>query len=386
MVSTRFVQTLSEMAAPVLTAFLNTQPADPSKQPLAAESVVWLKKQAKEAGQMVHEKEQKRFWRQVRRVEEFLTGRQPQEKALAIFAGSGTWKIVPLQMHVENELHWGHPGTTQLLWLLNENKPQCVVAIDHNAARFFRYWGGEMEKIAERKFAVDISQWKTKQMGQEAGQGIKKARGAQHDSYQDRMEAQYKHFCRDAAAQARKLAETEKLQAIFLVGSDRLTMPMEAEFPKSWRERVARVKEDFGKLSLPNLQERLGPRIAEWERTSEQKLVENLLAEERKAVIGLDETLAQLQKGKMRTVVLASTVHGDLHECIECGWIDRSADPVCPVCGRERRTVELRETLPTLARSNNTGIQVVSGMAAEQLSQSGGMGGWLRGRTQAQLR
>jgi len=386
MVSVQFVNSLSELATPVLTAYLNTQPADASKQPLAVESLVWLKKQAKEAAATVHEKEQKRFWRQVERVEEFLIGRKPQGKALVLFAGVGTWKVLPLQVAVENELHWGQPAVTQLLWLLDERKPHCVVAVDHKAARFFRYWGGEMEKVAERKFAIDVSQWKTKQMGQEAGQGIKKTRGAQHDTFDDRMAAEYKHLCREAAAQARKIVEAEKLQAVFLVGSDRLTRSMEAEFPKQWRERVVKIKEGFARLTLPDLQARLTPMIAEWERTSEQKLVKNLLADERKTVVGMDETLTQLQKGKMRTLVLASTVHGDLHECIECGWMDRSADPVCPVCGRERRTVELRDTLPNLARNTNTGIEVVSGMAAERLNQSGGMGGWLRGRTQAQLR
>ena len=386
MVSMKFVNSLSELASPVLTAYLNTQPADASKQPLATESLVWLKKQAKEAAATVHEKEQKRFWRQVERVEEFLIGRKPQEKAVVIVAGTGTWKVVPLHVPVENELHWGQPAVTQLLWLLDEKRPHCIVAVDHKAARFFRYWGGEMERVAERKFTIDVSEWKIQQMGQETGQGIKKARGKQHDTYDDRMEAQYKHLCREAAAQARKIAEAEKLQAIFLVGSDRLTRPMEAEFPKQWRERVVKIKEDFGRLTLPNLQERLAPAIAEWERADESALVKNLLADERKTVVGMDETLTQLQKGKMRTLVLASTVHGDLHECIECGWMDRSADPVCPVCGRERRTVELRDTLPNLARSNNTGIEVVSGLAAERLNQSGGMGGWLRGRTQAQLR
>lgn len=386
MVSTRFVDSLSEMAAPVLTAYLNTQPPDASKQPLATESLVWIKKQAKEVAETLPEKEQKRFWRQVGRVEEFLLGRKPLEKALVIFAGTGTWKVAPLHVPIANELHWGRPAVTQLLWLLDESKAHCIVVVDRKGARFLHYWRGEFEKMAERKFAIDVSEWKVKQMGQESGQGVKKARGAQHDTYNDRMEAQYKHLCRETAAQAKRIAEAGNLQAIFLVGSDRFTRPMEAEFPKQFRGRVVRIKEDFGGLPLPELQERLAPRIAAWERESESALVKNLLADERKTVVGMDETLTQLQKGKMRTLVLASTVHGSLHECIECGWMDRSADPVCPVCGRERRSVELRETLPDLARSTKTGIEVVSGKAADRLNQSGGMGGWLRGRTQAQLR
>ena len=199
------------------------------------------------------------------------------------------------------------------------------------------------------------------------------------------MEAQYKHLCREAAAQARKIAEAEKLQAIFLVGSDRLTRPMEAEFPKQWRERVVKIKEDFGRLTLPICKRG-------WRRNRGVGTCKRIGAGEESSCgraqngggHGRDaEPVAEGQNADPR-----ACKHGArrLHECIECGWMDRSADPVCPVCGRERRTVELRDTLPNLARSTNTGIEVVSGLAGEKLSQSGGMGGWLRGRTQAQLR
>ena len=162
MVSMKFVNSLSELASPVLTAYLNTQPSDASKQH-AGDGIVGVAEEAgqREAAATVHEKEQKRFWRQVERVEEFLLGRKPQEKAVVIVAGIGTWKVVPLHVAVENELHWGQPAVTQLLWLLDEKRPHCIVAVDHKAARFFRYWGGEMEKVAERKFAIDVSEWRS---------------------------------------------------------------------------------------------------------------------------------------------------------------------------------------------------------------------------------
>lgn len=386
MVDKRFVASLSELSGPLLTAYLNAQPSDPSQQPLAAEAVVWMQKQAKALAGSIPEKERKAFEKQVARIIEFFQDRKPEEKALAIFAGAGTWKTVPVQLRVENELHWGRPAATQLLWLLSEHKPHCVVVVDRKGARFFRHWCGEMEQLAIRKFAVDIPEWKKKDQGHVTAEGIKKTRGSQRDTYEQRMAAQYKRMCRETAVYANRLSETKKLLEVFIIGPERLAGAIEQEFPKRFRERVRVIKEDFGGLSQAELQQRLAPRIAEWEIEREAAMVKNLLAEERKAVVGLDETLTQLQKGKMRTVVLANTVHGELHECIECGWMDRSADPVCPVCGRERRSVELRETLPDLARSKNTGIEVVSGRAAEELIHSGGMGGWLRGRTQAQLR
>lgn len=386
MLDNKFVASLSELPGPLLTAYLNTQPPDASKQPLAAEAVVWMKNEAKALTESIPEKQRKAFEKQMARIAEFFEDRKPEEKALAIFAGAETWKIVPLHVTVENELRWGRPASTQLMWLLSENKPHCVLVVDHKGARFFRYWCGGMEQLAIRKFAVNISEWKRKDLGHVSGEGVRKTRGSQRDTYEHRMDAQYRRICRETAAYAKRLCEAKKLQAVFVVALGRLAEPIEQEFPKQFRERVNIIKEDFGGLSLAELQQKLAPKIAECEIERETAMVKNLLAEERKAVVGLDETLTQLQKGKMRTVVLANTVHGELHECIECGWMDRSADPVCPVCGRERKSVELRETLPDLARNKNTGIEVVSGRAAEELIHSGGMGGWLRGRTQAQLR
>jgi peptide subunit release factor 1 (eRF1) len=137
---------------------------------------------------------------------------------------------------------------------------------------------------------------------------------------------------------------------------------------------------------LPELQSRLAPNIEEWQQKHEFEIVSALLGDERKAVMGIDEALAQLQKGKIRTVVVARHLNENLRQCIDCGWADRSSDPRCPVCGRERRSIELRNLLPELAASTNADIEVVGGGAAEQLIQSGGMGGWLRGRTQGELR
>jgi hypothetical protein len=349
-------------------------------------SLTWLAKEAKRLVENIPPGEQELFRQQIARTEEFLRERTPHEKGLMILAGPTTWELVPFQLPIENELHWGRPALTQLLWFLSENKPYCIVALDRKRARFLKYWLGEMAELAEHQFDIDISQWKKEELGHVSGLGVQKTYGSQRDTYEHRMDAQYRRLCRETAAQAKRLCEAGKLRAVFLVGSDRLTKPIAAEFSEEFRQHIVLINEDFGWLSLPELQTRLTSKIADYEREHESALVTALLGNERTAVIGIDETLAQLQKIKMRTLVLARHLTGSLRQCIECGWTDRSADPVCSVCGRERREVELRDILPDLARSTNAEVEVVSGEAAEKLSQSGGMGGWFRGRTQAQLR
>jgi hypothetical protein len=386
MPSLTVLSTFSELPSPVLTAYLNVQSPEPSTHRPGAEYSIWLEEEAKRLIETVPPTEQEVFRQQVARTEEFLRERISREKALVILAGSTVWESMPFQLPIENELHWGRPALTQLQWLFSENKSYCVVVLDRKGARFFRYGLGEMQELFQQIFEIDISQWKKKELGHVTGQGVHKTRGSQRDTYQHRMDAQYKRLCRKTATYVQKLCQSDKLRTAFLVGSDRLTEPVEASLPKQFRQHVVLINEDLGGLPLDELQEYLKPRIAEWQGKEELALVTRLLQDERTAVTGVDETLAQLQKSRLRTMVVADHLTGILHECIECGWTDRSADPVCSVCGRERKKVELRGVVHDLARSTGTEIEVVSGAAAIKLNQAGGMGGWLKGRTQAQLR
>ena len=110
-----------------------------------------------------------------------------------IFAGPSAWEIVSLQRAVQNELHWGKPALTQLVWLASEHRPYGIIVVDHAGARFFHYWLGEIVEYEEMKFAVDISHWKTKELSHvvDAGQEIRLSpipaggRGNQRDDLQE---------------------------------------------------------------------------------------------------------------------------------------------------------------------------------------------------------
>jgi hypothetical protein len=342
------------------------------------EYLAWLKDESRPIAESLSPTEQDLFRKQLDRVEEFLRQRQPHERSLVIVAGPAVWEVVSLQREVQNELHWGKPSVTQLFWLASEYKPYGIVAMDHAGARFFHYRLGEMVEYEEKKFAVDISQWKKEELGHVTGQGVRKTRGSQREVFRNRMEGQYARLCRETAQQAVIFCTKKDLAAVFLVGLDRLIRPMEAAFPRDFRQPIVLVDQDLARIMLLELQEHLEPQIASWERTHEAELVTAVTGKERGTIVGFDETLALLQKEKIRTLVLARGLDADLHECVQCGWIDRSADPTCSVCGSKRRTVTLRDALPELARRHRIEIDVVSGDAAERLNKMEGIGAWLR--------
>lgn len=386
MLNTEQIQSLHKLPSPILTAYLKIGPDDASKHAPAPSHLVWLKKEANSLVEGLPLNERTIFGKQLHRMEEFLRDRTPREKSIVIFAAPGTWEIVSLQIEVENSLHWGRAALSQLLWLADEHRPYCIVSVDRGGARFFGYRLREMSQLQDTKFDVDISQWKKDDLGHVARPGIQETYGTQRDVFEHRMDAQYRRLCRETAEQAIHLYRDGHFSAIFLVGPDRLIAPMAAHIPAELQRRVVLIKKDLGKFEPHGLQKHVEPEIEKWECEHELTLVNDLLGSERKGVTGIDETLAQLQKGKLRTLVLSRDLDARLHRCNDCGWTDSSADPVCSVCRGDRSDVTLRDVLPDLAAASKAEIEVVSGDAAIKLKEAGGIGAWLRQPKLSQLR
>jgi hypothetical protein len=378
MLTAKEVFSISQLAGPMLTLYLNTASAEASHHPPVSACLTWLKKEGKKVARSLPPSERAPFQKELGRVEKFLYERRPEERSLVIFAGPGMWREIPLQVGIENELHWGKPAVLQLLWLTEEHKPYCLIVVDHAGARFFRYQLRETIELENKKYAIDISQWKRKELGHVTGQMVRKTRGSQRDVFEHRMKAQYARLCGETAKIAAELCKKENFAGIFLVGSHHLTGPIKEAIPQELSQRVILFKEDFGGLSSSELQERLEPTIENWEHQQEAALVAELLHSEHGTVVGVDESLAQLQKGRVRTLVLTRDLNLSLRQCVKCGWIDRSADPLCPTCAEKRRPVMLLEILPDLAKRYDINLEIVSGEAAESLKKGSGMGAWLR--------
>jgi len=320
---------------------------------------------------------------EIERVLAYLKKRQTHEKSLVIVAAPKVWTVVPLQTDVEAGLYWGKPALAQLFSLASEHKPYGVVAVDHKGIRFFVYSLGEMDEQEEKKFSIDASQWKSKTAGHVKGQTILKSSGSRRTVtvFEKRIKTQFAHLLRDAAEEAARFCERQHLAAAFLTGPARLIKGIHDNLPRECAVPFVLLDEDLARVKEGELKKHVEAAISAWEGKHELELVHAAVEEEQGVIAGFDETLAQLQKGRIRKVVLARGLDPILHQCVECGWIDRSADAVCSVCGGKRRTISLWDTLPELAKTQNAEIDVVSNEAAAQLKGAEGMAGWLRPST-----
>lgn len=375
------VDQLQEIAAwppPILSAYLNTRTQNASRHPKVQACLAWFRNEAASTSRSLLPRDAERFERQVDRVERFLNQRPPKENALAIFASRENWAVLPIQLGVENELRWGKPAVGQLFRLLSEHQLSCVVVVDHHAARFFMNALGELTLLEDKSFDVDISQWKKKDLGHFAGERVRKTRGPQRDIFEHRLEAQYTRLCQETAERAAALCGRHKLTSIFLVGPNRLIRPIQSRIPHALAESAFLVPEDLGNFSSRQVLKRLQAVVDGSHRSQQLTQVTQLLGADHGAVTGIDETLARLQSGAIRALILARDLDLDLHHCMKCGWVNRSGDPVCETCGAPRGKTVLREILPELLATHDTKLEIVSGDAARILARVGGMGGWLR--------
>jgi len=382
MLGIKEVRAFLSLPQPVLTAYLDVNPAKPVNRGPDPEYLTWLNAAGKGLANSLASDQQKALREQVERVETFLRGRIAPRRGMLIFAGPETWESVPLQIPVQNELHWGRPAVAQLVGMLSRHKPYGIAVVDLAGVRFFRYRLGDLTELDQRKFVVDISQWRKKDMGKvsrKVGQvSVQKTRGADRDTFERRKDEQYGRLQAETAQQALELCEKNRLAAMFLVGENRFIEPIAREFPNDYRPRVALIEEDLGGIVSPALEERLEPAIGEWESAHESEQVTALLRNHRSAVLGVERTLTELQHGKIRTLVLAATLDGEFRLCPECGRADGSEDVVCPNCGSQRKAVSFREGLPELAWKYDAEIEFVGGQASLRLAEAGGIGGWLR--------
>ncbi len=380
MLDAKLLHSLPQLPQPILTAYLDTNPGNPRNQGHPPGALIWLKSRARVLRSRIPKPEQKLFQTQVKRIEEMLRTQPLRERGAVIFAGQQTWQVIPLQVEVEDELHWGRPSLTQLLWLLDEHQPCGAVLVDRGGAHFHKFWMGFAEEQEKYRFELDLSDWRKHHLVPPAHPGIQKTRGSQRDVFQQRVEAQFDKFYKEVADRIQRWEAEERLAPVVVVGPNGVADSVWDALPKNLQEQGFLFKGDLAHHSAADLAARLEQEIERWKRSYELRTVEQMLANPNgtRSVVGLDDTLRRIQEGVARELVVARGLGGKLRQCQRCLWADRSADRTCPACGGERKLVPLRAVLPELARRFNVHVEVVAGEAARKLREAGGIGAWLR--------
>ncbi len=368
----------ANLPSPLLTVYLNRVEPDQARHPQRRTDLAWLEKAAAEAIRKLPYRDAKQLHRQVDRVAEFLQKHRPEEKAIVFFAGPHTWKTIPLESPVKDDLAWGKPKIEQLLPLLQGHRNYGVVVLDHKGVRYFAHTQAGFRLLAKSDFEVDPSQWKRQVHSSISSEGMQKSRGPQRDLYASRLAAQYDRLCGRSAKEIEKLASRYELAGVFLVGPDRLLDALQSKLPGRLAETTVLIREDLGRSSAKAVERLVLPAIESYQAERQLAEVNRLLEATGNGLTNPDEVLSELQDGRIHTVIVAEGLQLSLRKCPKCGLASSSADRDCPECGTRRQITTLDELLPEVLEGKHTKIEFVSGPAAELLLKTGGLGGWLR--------
>ena len=372
------IQTCATLPSPVLTAFLNTSGNDASRHPQVRADLSWLLSAADTLRRALPHHDAKAFEREVKRIQRFLKERRPAEKAVVIFAGAKTWKLIPLQALVTDELRWGKPHVAPLLPLLNGHRRYGVVVMDHMVARHFEFANDHLTLLGTKPLEIDASQWKRKEHTRVATERVQNSRGPLRDLYEHRIEARYRRLCHEVAAEAAALCKAKELDGLFLVGPDRLIQAVKEKVPPALAGSTVLVRENLGQSSPRQLQRRLQPAVDGYEQEQQLSAVKVLQSSGRAAVTDPDEVLAHLQNGRIRSLLITRDLKLDLRQCPRCRLATSAADRACAECGAARQEISLGELLAEVLLTQAVKFEFVQGDAAELLRRTGGLGGWLR--------
>ena len=211
-----------------------------------------------------------------------------------------------------------------------------------------------------------------------AKQGSRMPHGAQRDLFERRMETEYVRLLHEVAKVIAAYCAVHAIDQVYLLGSDRLTKQVQEDLPQHMREKVVLIAHVSAEVQAADIKARIEDRLREYEAIRKERMIDELLNRAQGIVTGVEQTLNQLQRGLLASLVIAEGLNPVLHQCESCGLVSASASRRCPACKQVQRATTLHEVLPTLLIRHACNMELVEGPAASHLQTAGGIGGRLR--------
>ena len=369
---------LAQLHEPLLTVYLNTNPGLSSNCRSVPGYVAWLKTEARNLRSIRGESKSSLLYKQVKRVEKYLDTQRPAHTGVVIFAGPEVWQVIPLLVEPSNELHWGKPHLWQLNAIMARHRPACAAVLDLAGVRLYEYASNGLTQFAEQQFSVDTTHWRQKEREHMARQGTRMPHGAQRELFDRRVEAEYVRLLHEVSKVIAAYCEVHAIDQVYLLGSDRLTRQVQEELPQALREQAVLVTHVSAEEPAADIRARIEASLRDYELNRKERAVDELLNRTQGIVTGVDQTLHQLQRGFLASLLLVEDMDPVLHLCKSCGLVTASASERCPGCNEMQSVTTLHEMLPALLNRHACPMELVEGRAASRLRTAGGMGGRLR--------
>lgn len=370
MISEKELQELVDFRAKessVLSLYLNVDPTQHTKDEYRLTLKSMLKRVADEASA-----------KDLAEVEKYFDFQYDwQGKGMVVFSclEKDFWRAYPLAVPVENHVFVADsPYIKPLTDVLDEYGRYSVILVDREGARLFLFHQGELE---EAKSTLGEEVKRTKHGGGSAAgrRGGLTARTSRHE------EEIAQRNLKEAAELAVRFCGGGKCSRIILGGTDDTLTQFQGMLPRELQEQVVgSIPLDMATSETEVLDRSLEV-IQEVNRRRKEELVEQLITAAASkgghGALGLDDTLAAVQEGRARILVVAEGYEATGYGCRNCGYVAAHELKECPFCGK--KVIQIKDAVNTVIRKAielGVEVEVVKDCAA--LEEADNIGAILR--------
>lgn len=351
MLSMQDVRELLEKSdAPVLSLYLNVDPATAENQSTTPAWRIWLKNALKETSSGLNDSQADQWQQIVTRVESYLNQYRPSSKGLVLFVSVDDVREYALPLPVENRIEFGAPFVTPLLWLLDEYERYLIALVDQEQAHFFTAFLGQVGQQDQLEIDIADYDWGKKTLSRirTSGAGVVASQGSNRDAFEAMLDEHRARYYREVAAHIEELSQRHEASRIILGGSEASAHAVQRLMPEHVAHKViARLPVPL-KLSPTEILDRVLPRALEYERQQEENLVNeviNLAKSEGRGALGKKSVLAALEQRRVEMLIVPYPVENET----------------------------LATELPLKALASSSVIELVHGEAADRLKKEGGL-------------
>jgi peptide subunit release factor 1 (eRF1) len=305
------------------------------------------------------------------RVERWLqAGFDPHHKGVALFTeiGGDWFEVFQLPIPVRNRLEIAdHPVIGPLSEVLHHHPRYGIIIVDREHLRLI---SSQMNVIGE-DYRIEPDALPIPHDVQ--------AGGYSHKDYQKRKAEEARHFAKDFVEEIGRFDQRARPDLYVLLGTVENTSHFRDLLPKEVTDRLIHVDATPVAHSAPEIMRHLQPIFEDYARRNEAaalNLLQDRVRQSHYATTGLQETLVNLQEGKVARLVVARDFETEGVQCTQCGFYLANGDGACPYCGGPLRNgVDLIESMIRIAANQDVEIDFV---AADTMRDLDGIGALLK--------
>lgn len=367
-------------ATPVLSLYINTNPAQRESSPRAIAIRAKCTLDALAVPDDLAEK--------VVRLVETDT---PRARAMAVFATDQDVDVLRLgvELPVEDPVtghvaaRWGKPYILPLLLSLDESERYAVLSLDREQWRLFAVARDAIQELEHRTRPVSpAEQDRLQQSKQEHPAYIPTRGGAARDLADDHIEALVRRFYQELAGLLQSALERDGHRNLIAVGAERDVARLRTVLPLALADCIVATLPSLPSagFSPGEMLAHVSDALEQCKAAREMQLLDDI---GERGITGLDACLGALQQGRLQILAVPWPLpDGQVYRELESGYVatsEQAARAMRPDGAQPVQATYLGDVLAELASAFNTRLEFVVGDHKERLVQGfGGLGGVAR--------